>query len=122
MTNLKKTVLAEMRALGSRIDLKPYLREYMSGIAKAHYIFRSHASPLIEAANATLNELLQRFAASGGEGNHIALHAVAKEGDNFIETIPLGTGIYEYCEYLTKSNGSFDQLGDFYIASAGRDA
>jgi hypothetical protein len=118
----KKSVLAEMKTLGSRIDLKPHFREYMSGIAKAHYIFRSHATSILEAANATLNELLRLFASSGGDENHLGLHAIEKDGKLFIESIPLGTGIYTYCDYLARNNSSFDQLGDFYIASAGRDA
>jgi len=118
----KKTVLTEMRKLGKKIDLKPHLREYMRCIARAHYIFREHASPLVEAANVTLNELLQQFTTSGGDGNNIAIHAISKIDEKFIETIPLATGIYTYCEYLTKSNESFNQIDDFYIASAGRDS
>jgi hypothetical protein len=111
-----------MKLLGGKIDLKSYFREYVSEIAKAHYIFRSHSAPLVGAANVMINELLRQFMSSGGDANHVALCAIAKEGSQYIESIPLASGIDMYCDYLMKNNTFFDQLDASYISSTGRDA
>lgn len=117
----KKSVLFEMKSLGTQIDLKPYFREYMRGIAKAHYRFRELVSPIANGAHIQLSTLSEQYTSSGGGSDHIALYAIAKVDDHFVESLPLSTGMHQYSEYLSVNNVHFDQPGDFYIASAGRD-
>lgn len=117
----KKSILEEMKLLGQRVDLKPYLREYMRGIARTHYRFREFAMPLASSSHQTLEELGNLFAAESGSDTPVALHALLSEKGWVIDSVPLSTGMKEYFDYLACNNGFFDQESDFYIASAGRD-
>tara|TARA_B110001454_G_scaffold122236_1_gene114113 strand:+ start:82 stop:999 length:918 start_codon:yes stop_codon:yes gene_type:complete len=118
----KRSILAEMKQLGSRVDLKPFLREYMRGIARAHYQFRGYATEVSDAYRNAASELTRLFATEAGSSDLLALHATSSKDGWIVGSVPLATGMDEYYKYLSENNGNFDQSSDFYIASAGRDA
>lgn len=116
----KKSVLLEMKGLGERIDLKPYLREYMRGIAKTHYGFREFAKPIADSAHHTLDALASRYLEESDSSDLLAVRAVLSERGQVVDSVPLSTGLKEYFDYLSTNNERFDKEGDFYVASVGR--
>lgn len=118
--SFKKNILKEMKQLGARLDLKPYLREYMQGIATAHYLFREHAQTIAESSQQTLDELTNRFVAESGSDDTIALRAILSSEGQVVESVPLSADLSTYFQYLFSNNRLFDRSSDFYIASAGR--
>lgn len=118
-SSFKKTVLVELELLKNPIDLKPYLRAYIEGLARAHYRFRNLALPILEQSRTVLNDLSTRFMdAFPGNETVLGLHGVVIEDDRWLENIPLLTGMPEYAEYLSKNNVNFDWVSKGFLATA----
>ena len=119
----KKPTLKELEAIGKKIDLKPHLRDYVAGLAKAHYRFRELAAPIQEKSGHLLDDLADQYrAAFPEEQAYIGLHVVSVEGAQWLKRIPLLTGMRGYGEYLTKSNLNFDHLTRGFFATANGEA
>lgn len=118
----KRSVLTEMEAISPKLDLKQHLRDYLAGLARAHYKFRELAEPLAMGADGTLRQLIDQYRKDVPEPkSDVGLHAVSLNGSGeWIDSVPLSTGMSEYWEYLAKNNVHFRWPENSFLATRGR--
>jgi hypothetical protein len=119
----KTSTLNEMESLGTPIDLKHYLREYIEELANTHYKFRKLTAPILQDSGAVLNQLVDLFMRSFPESeSSTGLHAVTITGDNWLDRVPLSTGMQDYAKYLAECNVHLNRASSGFLATARTDA
>lgn len=113
----KSTVLRELEAKGNSINLKSPIREYVACIADVHDLFRGHVTPVAYAANESLERLIKAFVGTPeDESLRVGLYAVALDGQVWSKKIPLSSGLWEYGEFLSRSNFHFVHAGVSFVS------
>ena len=123
-TKFKPPILQELKSMGREVDLNPLLRQYVAGISRAHYYVRSEAKAHSLERGVALDSLaLAYMSSSATERDILGVYAVALNGDDWQEQIPLRTGTAEYYDYLCSLNSHMDfEDKDFLIGSVREDA
>jgi hypothetical protein len=114
----KKLVLDELAACGESVDLRPFVRIYVEGIAKAHRYFRDNVRESVDQAKAVLQHHLVRYLDQSLHPDVLNLSAVLIIDDAFVERVPLDTGLGVYADYLSKQNRHFATASVKYVSSA----
>ena len=114
----KAAVLRELEVLGTNVDLKPLILDYMAGLATAHKYFREEAPAAAKRSNETLEGLIERWKSeSADDQDTIGLFAVAIQDSDWSERVPLTTGLGEYGEYLAKNHLLLSKVSAMYVSS-----
>lgn len=114
----KPSVLAELESYGETVDLKPFARNYIQGIAEAHQYFRENASNLAKQAGCLLEKYVSKYRSDHPKINILTLHAVQMIEDVCNERVPLVTGLPEYYAYLAKQNLHFKNASIKYVSNS----
>jgi hypothetical protein len=114
----KNSVLEDLARHGKTVDLRPFVRTYVEGIAKAHQYFRENVGELTEQAGNLLQQYIARYRSTCAESNILGLHAVQVIGNAWAERVPLSTGLPEYHAYLARQNLHFLTASVKYVSSS----
>jgi hypothetical protein len=79
-SKFKESVLAELKAIGDTVDIKPFIREYVGSIGAVHAIVRERMKQDIAGWETVLTSILDRFKAAGGHLVGVAVVAMDEEG------------------------------------------
>lgn len=113
----KASVLKELQSKSQLIDLRPLTRRYISCLAEVHGLFRTHISPVSSAASKQLESLAQTFANQSPACDFLpGVYAVAIDGPSWVKQVPLFAGLWEYGEFLAKTNVHFAQAGFCFVS------
>lgn len=114
----KKTVLEELMVHGKTVDLRPFIRTYIEGIAKAHRYFRENVNEKSGKAASVLQNHIDLYRDAHCGSSMLSLHAIQVVEDVWIERVPLSTGLPEYHAYLARQNLHFETTSVKYVSSS----
>lgn len=114
-----RTILAELEAIGDKIDLKSMVRDYIEGLSIAHGGVRQHISALTDSSLVVLEEAIQSFEqAFPQEGSIVGLAAVKrKPGPCYEEDLAILREPNEHRLYLETKNPTLVNLRRRYASS-----
>ncbi len=105
----KKATLAELKAIGGTIDLKPLARDYLEGLGTIHQAFRTMVKDKMEKDGLTLEKVRTEFIAGCTEDHPTVGLTLAERHENgtftVIERYPKEA--LEYLEVLKGRTGNF---------------
>lgn len=111
----KKKVFEELEALGGRVDLKPFIREYVGALSDVHEQLRNLMKPSLEKWDAAFDQALLRFKTAFPAENSLAgLSAVQKGAEDRI-AIGIFRESIEYRKALQKKNRMLAGLERRYV-------
>jgi hypothetical protein len=84
----KAAVLAELEPLGEKLDLKPFVREYLEGIGAVHMLVRAVLAEDLAEWDTLLAGVRPDFLAAGGE-DVVRLSVVARENGQPVEEVQI---------------------------------
>lgn len=113
----KKSVLAELEAIGDRVDLMPLTRDYLEGLWVVQHFARSILRGQLEDWEATLRHFLNLFeTATSEEPRHLAAYERTEEGRRtgqlqiFLDSV-------DYRHYLERKNVTLAKLRSRFVSS-----
>lgn len=114
-----KKILAELREIDEKHDIKPLLREYISSICSIHDKNRTLIRNLIIQWEGTFRSYLEAFRSKvGSDGSMIGLAAViSEENDCYTSPIPIFLDLIEHRTELEKKNRNLGTLVSRYVTS-----
>lgn len=115
----KSSVLIELEKIGSEIDIKPLVREYMSGIANVHEGIRAILQKDILSWEETLFTCIDKFKENTSpEESILGLSAVITEDrGTYTGIVPIFTDFIEHRRELEKKNRTLTNLGIRFVTS-----
>jgi len=114
---LKKSVVLELTQLGSKVNLKRFVREYVASMANVHDRFRELAAPIFSEDAELIQRLALAFTASTGMTEIPApLYAASFDGTKCVQRIYLGDGLYKYGEFLAAGNAHFTHTSISFVS------
>jgi hypothetical protein len=91
----KPAVLAELEALGEKVDIKQMIREHVECLGRIHLRFRELVKPQVDVARSEIEQAVAAFAAIASR------EAPAEAGLAIVSQYPDGT--YDVLEYLPRT-------------------
>lgn len=97
-TKFKRTVLNEMRVLGNNIDIRPFIRTYVSSIAKIQEYVRGIIKDYSQSWEDSLNSVINKYPGykNGGADIPSLVVAIMREDETY------GDVIYLFREYIRR--------------------
>jgi hypothetical protein len=113
---MKAGVISELEKLGDSIDLKPLIREYVTGLAEVHRWLRELIRPDIARWDRSVADVLGEFEAAHGGGSVAVALVVLEEAETPIEPVWLSTEAPERRKELEQKNGQLLNYGRHYVS------
>jgi len=112
----KSSVLAELEALGGRVDVKPLFRDYVACLAESHEGVRAIQKAAIEAWEKKFLDAVRQFqTAFPAEPSILGLAAIKIDGPNRTDEIPLHPGFIERRKELQSKNRGYGNLAKRFV-------
>lgn len=112
----KKSVLRELKEASDFVDLKPLVRDYVTGIIAVHKYLRRQLVECREQADAEYQALIASLIPTNESSTVVSLRAISDEGAPQFE-FSLLTEIITRRQELERKNRSFGELTDLVISS-----
>lgn len=115
----KKSVIIELENIGAEIDIKPLVREYVSGIANVHKAIRAILQEDILSWEKTLFTCIDKFKEkTSPEESILGLSAVIiKDRGTYTGIVPIFTDFIIHRRELEKKNRTLTNLGMRFVTS-----
>lgn len=114
----KKTVLDELNKLGEEIDIKPFIREFITSIGKVHEKAREVLKEDIRQWEEIIHNCIQKFKVETKSDDIIGLGIAIEEDDRtYSEAISIFTDFIEHRHELEGKNRLADSLARFYVTN-----
>lgn len=115
----KKSVLMELKHLGEKNDIMPFLREYISCIGTIHGRIREILKAHISEWEATIQDAINRYKKKPGSNvNIVGLSAlILTESEKMIERVGLFKDHIELRRELERKNTMLDSMPKRYVTS-----
>ncbi len=114
-----KKVLAEMEALGNKVDLRPIFRGYIAKLGEFHEAVRTTLKPSIEqwdmAVEKAFQDFLDKFSEEGSPLLLAAVRGMSK--DTYAEKVSIFTDFIEFRRALVSKNTGLHRLPCRYVTS-----
>ena len=115
---LKPAVLEDLRRIGTAVDLKPLVREYVQGLGLVHAHVRAHVLPVMARVRTVFLAVVDRWESSGGEDDLIGLSVVRRdEGGQFVEKVAVFLEPLDRYLALTQKNHRTAGLARHYVST-----
>lgn len=112
----KKSVLREMQEKSDKLNLKPLVRDYLSGIIAVHQHVREQLSDFRKRSDEDYKRIIATYQSDGESGSAIKLRAL-DEGGSTDSEFSLFEDIIDRRHQLERKNRSFGDLTDLVITS-----
>lgn len=114
----KKAILNELKDLGEKIDIRPFLRGYVETIGMIHEKIRSELEQSIDGWEKTILKSIENYENILDKKKSIALAAVSHDEDGKRkEEIQLFRDFIEYRRKLVKKHFSLKNLSKRYVSN-----
>ncbi len=115
---IKRSVVGELKQIGDKIDLKPFVREYVSSFCHIQKEIRNLVSQDIVKWEASLNNAIDKITTKFPELPLIGLIAVSiNDNQTFNEKVPLFVKINEKRKELQRKNELTDSFSRYYVTN-----
>lgn len=118
--DFNRGVLAELEAVGTSVDLKTLVRDFLEGFSIAHHKTREMLQEKLEGAEATIVEAVNSYRSEFGDSKNLlpGLAAISRDGEGDIDDeIFIGQGSNTHRVHLVKKNGSLKNISVSYVSS-----
>jgi len=114
-----KSILAELEALGEKVDIKVLVRDYVEGIWTVHETIRESLSSRIVVWESILDRAFMHFQSQCPEEQSVTILAavVRDETSQYSQPIQIFRDFIDYRKYLEHKNGSLKNLACRYVTS-----
>lgn len=113
----KAAVLAELKAMTEKIDIRPFVREYVSGLGQVHQIGREQMQNVAESSDQVIRKAIERYQSEPPSSEStVGLAAVARDGLTHVESVPLFEDLLDYRKSFEKKNRSLPHLTRRYVS------
>lgn len=113
----KATVLSELKSLGEKIDIRPFVREYMERLWNVHQMIRDNLQPVLKQSDSLIRETIERYRNEPPVYDSIiGLAAVTRDGHIDGGAIPLFEDLLDYRKSFEKKNRSLTNLAKRYVS------
>jgi hypothetical protein len=120
--HFKAAVLAELNALGGRVDVKPLARDYVHSLAIIHEHLRSALQRKITAWEAQFTSAIDQFRAAFPKAPSLkGLVAAQIDGANVFNEVAIVPEFLEQRRELEAKNGRFANLRKRYVSGEVKD-
>jgi hypothetical protein len=114
----KKTVLDELKKLGEEIDIKPFIREFITSIGNIHKKVREVLKKDIQQWEEIIYNCIQKFRDKTNSENIIGLGIAIQEGEDiYSESVSIFTDFIEHRRELEQKNTLIGSLAKFYVTN-----
>jgi len=114
----KATVLRELEFLGEKIDIRPFVREYMECLWNIHKIIRDYLQTVLNQSDKLIREAIERYQNELPTNDSIVgLAAVTRDGHTYGGAIPLFEDLLDYRKSFEKKTRSLANLAKRYVSS-----
>lgn len=98
----KASVLNELKALENKLELKPFIREYVQGIGSVHHTLRLEMKGALESWKALIRNARERYSRKFGleRLSGFCAGAINAQGYSVGEPVGLSEALVEYIEHL----------------------
>lgn len=111
----KSSVLEELEEKGERVDLRPLVREYVTGIARVQEEFRRLCRSKVEDATGYFAELMARYREEGEE-DILGLAAVQRAEDGTImESVQIFEDLLQRRTWLAQKNSRSQYVDKHFV-------
>jgi hypothetical protein len=115
----KPKVLAEIEAAGSKIDIKPLIRDYVEALSRIHNNLRDLLKDRTTSWETTYRGAITRFRTAHPDEPHPGLAAVEHADDETLDhEVYLFDDPIDHRERLARGNGRVPKLSRFYVTGA----
>ena len=115
-SSFKKPVLRELQRLGSKVDIKPMVREYIESLGTIHNDVRALLKERTESWKETYLAAIRRFSDEYPAEPQVGVAAVERIEDGTVRgEVYLFHDLIEHIEYLGKINRSVQHLSRSYV-------
>lgn len=113
----KASVLAELKSLEEKIDIRPFMREYIEGLWKIHQTIRDQLQKVLGQSDQLVREAIERYRSElPVDDSIVGLAAVMRDGRTYGETIPLFEDLLDYRKSFEKKNRNLTNLARRYVS------
>ncbi|MGV3681641.1 MAG: hypothetical protein ACO1PM_18260 [Acidovorax sp.] len=113
----KSTVLSELKSLSEKIDIRPFVREYMERLWNIQQMIRSKLDSILKQSDRLVRQAITRYRDESPVNDSIVgLAAVTRDGQTYAGTIPLFEDLLDYRKSFEKKNRSLTNLEKRYVS------
>lgn len=113
----KASVLSELKSLDEKIDIRPFVREYMERLGKVHQIIRDHLQIVLSQSDKLIREAIERYRNEPpNDDSIVGLAAVTRTGHIYGDTIPLFEDLLDYRKSFEKKTRNLANLAKRYVS------
>jgi hypothetical protein len=117
--DFKASVLAELEALGGRVDVKPLIRDYIDCLASIHEQYRKLIQTQVSDWDSAVLVAIDRYAKQfPDEPSVIGLAAVVVDGPRRLGEVPLFRDLIKHRQELESKNRGFANLRARFVSGA----
>lgn len=115
----KKSILAELKTMGEKVDIKPLIREYVECIGLIQEKIRQNMKDDLEVWEDILNQTINMFRNEfGSEESLMGLMIVAETDENtYSDTTSIFTEFIDRRKELVRKNRSYENLTARYVTN-----
>ncbi|ULA64259.1 MAG: hypothetical protein LZF86_110962 [Nitrospira sp.] len=111
-----KLILEKLEALGSEVDLKLLVRQYVEALGGGHAQLRRMVRPAVQSWDSTIMKMLELFkSAHPTESPAAVINAVIRNGKTFDNAISIFGDFIKYRKALEAKNGTLVNLGRRFV-------
>lgn len=113
----KASVLVELKSMQEKIDVRPFVREYIEGLWKIHQAIRDQLQTILDQSDQLVRAAIERYRNEPPVGDAIVgLAAVTREGHTYGENVPLFEDLLDYRKSFALKNRNLTNLARRYVS------
>lgn len=113
----KAKVLNELKSLGEKIDIRPFVREYMERLGKIHQLIRDQLQVVLGTSDNLIRDAIERYRREPPiDETIIGLAAVKRVDYTYSDSIPLFEDLLDYRKSFEKKTGNLTHLTKRYVS------
>ncbi len=114
----KASVLSELKSLGEKIDIRPYVREYIERIGDVHKMIRDQVEPMLGQSDALIRDAILRYRNEPpSDDSIIGLAAVTRSGHFYGDAVHLSEDLLNYRKSFEQKNRGLLNLAKRYVST-----
>lgn len=113
----KASVLGELKLMQEKIDIRPFVREYIEGLWKIHQAIRDQLQTVLDQSDQLVRATIERYRNEQPfEDSIVGLAAVTREGYTYGENVPLFEDLLDYRKSFVQKNRNLTNLARRYVS------